>query len=101
MKKTFFTLLVTLMAMTFTLEGFSYDQDPAKKEIKVEELPMEVRNAVSDSEYATWTLVKIHAVKSKTSEGAQDYEIEVKDTNGSSITLIYNEDGKLLETKDS
>ncbi|TRX48806.1 hypothetical protein FNH22_28380 [Fulvivirga sp. M361] len=99
MRKTIFTLLVTMMALTFSLEGFSIDQDPAKKEIKVEELPMEVRTAVSDSEYATWTLVKIHEVTGK-EEGTKDYEILVKDDTGSALTLVYNKEGKLLETKE-
>ncbi len=100
MKRMFFSLVVALTALTFSIEGNAYVQDPAKKEIKAEELPKAVRNAVGTSEYAAWALVKVYEVPSETTEGAVDYQVKVKDNTGKALLLIYDKDGKLLETKE-
>ena len=100
MKKTLLSLIVAITAFTFSLDSYAYEQDPAKKEIKAEELPKEVRNAVGTSEYAAWALVKVYEVPSKTNEGEVDYQVKVKDNTGKALVLIYDKQGKLLETKE-
>ena len=99
MKKTLLTLVVTALALTFTIDGYSYIQE-AKKEIKVEELPKAVKEAASSSEYASWTMGKIHEVDSKTAVGTKEYEIEMKDGAGTSVILVFDKTGQLVATKD-
>ncbi len=101
MKRTLLSLVIALTALTFSAEGYTSLQDPAKKEIKADDLPKAVRNAVGTSEYAAWALGKVHEVPSKKTEGDMDYEIEVKDASGKALILVYDKDGTLLETKDA
>ena len=99
MKRTLLTLVVAALALTFTVDGYSYIQE-AKKEIKVEELPKAVKEAASSSEYASWTMGKIHEVDSKTAVGTKEYEIEMKDGAGTSVILVFDKAGQLVATKD-
>ena len=99
MKKSLLTFIVSVMALTFTFEGYSYFQQD-KKEIKVEELPKAVKQAAESSDYASWTMGKIHEVDSKTSAGTKEYEIEMKDGAGTSVILVFDKAGQLVATKD-
>ena len=99
MKRSLLTLVVAALALTFTVDGYSYIQE-AKKEIKVEELPKAVKEAASSSEYASWTMGKIHEVDSKTAVGTKEYEIEMKDGAGTSVILVFDKAGQLVATKD-
>ena len=99
MKRSLLTLIVAALALTFTIDGYSYIQE-AKKEIKVEELPKAVKEAASSSEYASWTMGKIHEVDSKTAVGTKEYEIEMKDGAGTSVILVFDKAGQLVATKD-
>lgn len=101
MKRSILTLVITMLALTFTMAAVNFVQDPTKKEIKTEDLPEAVRDAVGDSEYAAWSAVKIYEVTTNREEGeTKNYEIQVKDAEGNTLALVYDDKGELLETKD-
>ncbi|MEL7003635.1 MAG: hypothetical protein AAFN93_13005 [Bacteroidota bacterium] len=102
MKRSILTLVITVFALTSIMASNHFIQDPVKKEIKSEDLPTAVKNAVGDSEYASWSALKIYEVTENNREGEEvkNYEIQVKDATGKLVGLIYDEKGELLETND-
>jgi len=102
MKRSILSLVITMLALTFTMASSHMIQESAKKEIKSEDLPAAVKTAVGDSEYASWAAVKIYEVTATNREEEQtkNYEIQVRDAEGNTLALIYDENGELLETKD-
>ncbi|MEM9856423.1 MAG: hypothetical protein AAF843_03670 [Bacteroidota bacterium] len=99
MKKVLFTLFMAFGVLTYTMaNGVFLDQD-TKTEIKAEELPEAVKLSVSESNYADWALDKVYkAVDSNT--GADTYEIQVKNSDGQKIILVYDAEGKLLKEEE-
>lgn len=100
MKKVFLTLFMALGVLTFTMAQEALDNQDPKTEIKAEELPSTVKQAVSESNYANWALEKVYKGVDSTT-GSDTYEIQVKNSDGKKIVLVYDADGKLLKEEEA
>lgn len=95
MKRLFLTMFMALGVLTFSMAtANAIDFQDTKTEIKMDELPAAVQQAVSDSDYSKWSLVKVYKV-ADAQTGGENYEIHVEG-DGKKVSLTYNAAGELL-----
>lgn len=71
--------------------------DPKKTEITPSELPVAVKDAIMNGDYAQWNIAKAYKITYSDDEDKVEYEVHFSNENEQKQIKVYDEEGELVE----